>query len=456
MKSKNVLIETDKLKIGLFISALDRPWSDSALFNHGFWIEDETQIQHLQELCHSVFVDVGRSQAKFMLKKSVIPNLELVDDEQFHLSKTDQYQKNQQNQQNQQKLKPSSTRQKYQPTMSREREMTNALAVYNQLTLSLDQALADTTGGVTTNLTELKTLSSQLVTSIYNNSDAINFISRMGAPFISVHNSAIRVAIWSVLFGINLGKNRTILEGLALAGLLCKVGYAKSTPEAEISDDFINNNDVNRPFSQDSQKGLNRNINKSLAILKSQEAMDSLVTLSLTNHLERLDGSGYPGKLKGKRVSVSAQIIGISEYYERLVSPELTQKALSPAKAIRSMQSLRDTKFAAKVVDQFIHILGLYPTGSLVLLNTNEIAIVQEQKPKQKLSPTIIIISNTLGEPTLDQLRLDLAATTEYSITRSLSADSIHYHLNSQGLNSSQFNQNDLNKPWWRKLRPKK
>ena len=49
MESKQILIETGKLKTGLYISALDRPWSATPFKDHGFWLENEMQIEQLQE-----------------------------------------------------------------------------------------------------------------------------------------------------------------------------------------------------------------------------------------------------------------------------------------------------------------------------------------------------------------------------------------------------------------------
>ena len=385
MKSKNVLIETSKLKVGLFISALDRPWDDTPVFNHGFWLENELQIQQLQEQCHSVFVDVGRSQAKFVLKKATVPSYQLMDNEQSYDAAVKR---------DRQQAKNIAGFREYRPLKSRKQEFSNALFVYEQITASLDSALNDVTAGTSTNLKELKNLTSQLVTTIRNNTDTISLLTRMGEPLLSMHNPAIRIAVWSVLFGILAGKNKEVLEGLALAGLLCKIGYAKTQTSAISKDENI-------------PSELNPHINKSLVNLKEQKEIDLLVTHSLTNHLERLDGSGYPRKLKGNRIPFSAQIMGISEYYERLVSPEFATPPLSPAKALSCLQSLRGLKFSENIVDQFTHMLGLYPTGSLVLLNTNEIALVVEQIPKKKLAPTILILTTPSGEAVSTQVQLD-------------------------------------------------
>ena len=91
----------------------------------------------------------------------------------------------------------------------------------------------------------------------------------------------------------------------------------------------------------------------------------------------------------------------------------ISNRPYAPAKssydAIRELNSLAGTLFQREVVEQFVQALGMFPTGSLVELNTGEVAIVVEQHPTHRLRPNLIVVLDKDKQPKKSNKPLALA-----------------------------------------------
>ncbi len=83
-------------------------------------------------------------------------------------------------------------------------------------------------------------------------------------------------------------------------------------------------------------------------------------------HNERADGTGYPDALRGDEIPLSAQIVGITNVFDALISPRAHRAALKPAQAIRALARSRNS-WSAELVDAYLHQLRSRYPGSLSL-----------------------------------------------------------------------------------------
>ena len=113
----------------------------------------------------------------------------------------------------------------------------------------------------------------------------------------------------------------------------------------------------------------------------------------MSHHLERFDGSGFPRGVSGRHIPFLAQVIGLADYYENLVSHDFRDHPLASADAVRELFLQRDRQFDAFLVEEFIQAIGLYPTGSVLTLNDQRLAIVIGQNA-QRLKPTVLVLED--------------------------------------------------------------
>lgn len=139
----------------------------------------------------------------------------------------------------------------------------------------------------------------------------------------------------------------------------------------------------------------------------------------IRNHHERLDGSGYPEKLKGDQISLSARIVGAVEQYDALINNFDPRKAVSPAEALARMYKHQKHLFAPDVVVAMIQTFGVYPPGTVVALSEGSIALVLNINLESRLKPLILIYDPTAtkNHPPV----VDLSLESRPAIVRAMS-----------------------------------
>jgi HD-GYP domain-containing protein (c-di-GMP phosphodiesterase class II) len=227
-------------------------------------------------------------------------------------------------------------------------------------------------------------VSSELVNSVIRNPDAFAYLSRIESHSQDVLNYSIRMASWAVLCGRHLDITREALSDLALAALLAKIGYTTIPPE------ILSIKGTPTPHVQEMLKW---SLVRGVQLLKASDDFNSRIVKLVSHHLERYDGSGFPRGVSGRHIPFLAQIIGLADYYENLVSYDFRDRPLSSADAVRELFRLRNQIFDGFLVEEFIQSIGLYPTGSVVTLNDDRLAIVIAQN-RARLKPRVLILED--------------------------------------------------------------
>lgn len=139
----------------------------------------------------------------------------------------------------------------------------------------------------------------------------------------------------------------------------------------------------------------------------------------IRSHHERLDGSGYPEKLKGDQISLAARIISAVEQYDALINNFDPEQALSPAEALARMYKHQKHLFAPDVVVAMIQTFGVYPPGTVVTLSEGSLGLVLNINFESRLKPLILIYDPTATKdhPPV----VDLSLESRPAIVRSMS-----------------------------------
>lgn len=148
-----------------------------------------------------------------------------------------------------------------------------------------------------------------------------------------------------------------------------------------------------------------------ITVLAECDDVHDEVKRIVAEHHERMDGSGFPEGRRGLDISRLAQIVGIVDWYDGMVSRRGGRPAMLPNDAVRRLfLSGKEGRFEAALIETTVRIVGVYPIGSLVLLNTGEQAIVVGLNPEARLKPKVLIIKGPRGEAYLKPHPVDLAA----------------------------------------------
>ncbi|MDR2402756.1 MAG: HD-GYP domain-containing protein [Spirochaetaceae bacterium] len=121
------------------------------------------------------------------------------------------------------------------------------------------------------------------------------------------------------------------------------------------------------------------------------------VGLIVIQHHERLDGEGYPRRLSGAQIDMGARIVSVTDAFEAMVSEKPYRNSMMGNQAIKNLLSDNTRRFDSDVLKSFIQTMGIYPIGSLILLNNGAIARVTDVQGDAPLRPSIRVLIDESG-----------------------------------------------------------
>ncbi len=123
-------------------------------------------------------------------------------------------------------------------------------------------------------------------------------------------------------------------------------------------------------------------------LTSSEQALPAVVLDVCLHHHERLDGSGYPDRRSGNNVSLAARMAAICDVYDAVTSPRPYKACWSPAEAIEYMAE-RPHHFDPEVLRAFTGMIGIFPVGSMVRLQSERLAVVLDEPEENPLAPAV-------------------------------------------------------------------
>lgn len=393
-------IGTAALRIGMFVSSLDRPWLGTPFLLQGFLIESEEELAQLRQLCQHVFIDRRRSIGEHFSERPRTPANHTTDSTRtrtvdYTTVGTDFEQSNffafirklrkRQPGDPADAEKVAAKRRSLPPGpgSTLEEEMVHSASIVDDAhrTLMAVEQATDASGFV--ELDKVHGLVEEMAASVERNPDALLWLTRLRTTDQYSYDHAVDVSVHLMVFGKFLGLGRRNIETLGQAGLMQDIGKVR-LPPAVLS--------KKAPLSEMESQQLRTHVRHSVDMLSASGKFSPEVIETIKAHHERYDGSGYPQGLSGDNLGMDAELAGLIDTYCAMTRQRPFRAAVSSQKALETLSHLRGTQFRAAVVDQFVQCVGLYPVGSLVELNSGEVAIVIQQNQVRRLKPRLLVL----------------------------------------------------------------
>ncbi len=122
------------------------------------------------------------------------------------------------------------------------------------------------------------------------------------------------------------------------------------------------------------------------------------VGLVALQHHERWNGEGYPRRVAGAEIDIGARIVSVADAFEAMVSEKSYRNSMMGYQAMKNLLSDNSRRFDPDVLKAFIRIMGIYPIGSIILLNNGAIARVVEVHKDAPLRPSIRVLIDEFGK----------------------------------------------------------
>ncbi|HEY8857350.1 MAG TPA: HD-GYP domain-containing protein [Rugosibacter sp.] len=127
------------------------------------------------------------------------------------------------------------------------------------------------------------------------------------------------------------------------------------------------------------------------------------------HHHEKMDGIGYPHRLRGEEISLYARMGAVCDVYDAITSNRPYKTGWDPGQSIQKMAEWCPGHFDGKVFQAFVKRLGIYPIGSLVQLTSGRLAVVVEQTEKSLIVPKVRVFFSTNANCHIPPEMIDLS-----------------------------------------------
>ncbi len=218
----------------------------------------------------------------------------------------------------------------------------------------------------------------------------------------------VNVAIFAVKIGQGAGCHGDELPWLALSASLHDIGMVIVPPAI-----------LDKPatLSPAEYSLVRQHPEKGFKVLhRLGQEFEWLAQVALQEH-ERIDGSGYPKGLNGEAIHEYAQIVGLADIYEAMTHPRLYRQMRTPSDVVKELVTSERRHFSDRVLKGFLRGVSAFPVGSVVRLNSLEVARVVATSPGFPLRPVIEVIRGPKGEKLEPPRRVDLSTNTMLYIT---------------------------------------
>jgi len=235
---------------------------------------------------------------------------------------------------------------------------------------------------------------------------AIRLLSEKAGEKSSLHS--INVTVISLLLGKALNLSKTEMLHLGIGTLLHDIGKVELPDRLRWIDEQFN-------FAE--KQIFHEHVSHSVNIARKMDLPPSALLL-IAQHHEHFDGTGYPSRIKGDKMSPLSRIASLVNHYDNLCNPANPALSVTPHEALSQIFTQHKARFHTPTLTAFIRMMGIYPPGSVVQLTDERYALVVSVNSVRPIKPKIIIHDPTY--PREEALIVNLEQEKHLGIHRSL------------------------------------
>ena len=255
---------------------------------------------------------------------------------------------------------------------------------------TIDEMITHIKGKQHTDVRKLKRLAQKAVHLVMEDESILLGMATIKNYDEYTFNHSVNVSIYSLTIGRRLGLSKKALTELGLTALLHDIGKSKIPKEILNKPGPFNDGEWGL-MKQHPLLGVEISLN-----LKELGEINPRIVIGIFDHHLRKDFTGYPKLFRKKEVSLFGRIIQIADAYDAMTTAKNYRKGpYTPEQALAIMMREREVHFDPILLKIFIGLVGIFPVGSLVLLNTHEMGIVYKANPDPKWldRPQVIIVA---------------------------------------------------------------
>ena len=364
-------IPIDQLTVGMFIAGLDQPWYKTPFLLHKWLVSNPDDIVQLKRHGIQVVtidtargVDVGAAPIAVTEAPPSLPE-----------------------------PSPAPSDMVEAVTNGHASHAGAAAAVYREAMAAVERVFTDIEAGQPPKLAALKPVVSKLLKQIIEQPEAmmIQFcLDKMRRFDGTLANHGMDVCVLTLILAVENGCTESEMEALGVGALLHDIGFVRLPRNIYRKTSAL---------TEQEQVLMRQHPQLAATVLSQADRVPETVTRIIAEHHEFQDGTGFPKLVKAGGISPLTQLMALADAYDDLVTTRYGRPPLLPHDAIRQLFVLgAKGRYDKTLVEVAIKVLGVYPLGSLIKLNTSECAVVIGLNHEDRLRPRIRIIRRPDGE----------------------------------------------------------
>ena len=198
----------------------------------------------------------------------------------------------------------------------------------------------------------------------------------------------INVSILTMAQARGLGIEGALLREFGVAGLMHDIGKVRTPGEI-----------LTKPDRLDDQEMaiMRRHVLDGAEILRRTPDITPLAPIVAFEHHLRADGSGYPGGVTRSTQNLATMLTAIADVYDAMRSRRHYQRSFPSERVLAVLQRNEGREFDPNLVRRFVQLMGIYPVGTVVRLNTGHVAVVVKTYPLDPYKPRVKVVFTPEG-----------------------------------------------------------
>ena len=214
----------------------------------------------------------------------------------------------------------------------------------------------------------------------------------------------VNVSILTMGQARGLGIDGPLLREFGVAALMHDIGKVRTPLEILNKPDRLNEHE----FAL-----MRRHVVDGAEILRMTPDVPALAPVVSFEHHLRFDGSGYPAGVTRSSLNIGTMLCSIADVYDAMRSQRRYQQAFPTDRILAVLKGNDGSQFDQHLVRRFVQLIGIYPSGNLVRLNTGEVAVVRKVYAPDPYRPQVRVLIDRAGEPIDLPYDLNLWETSE-------------------------------------------
>ncbi|GAB4389661.1 MAG: hypothetical protein Kow0025_16400 [Thermodesulfovibrionales bacterium] len=241
------------------------------------------------------------------------------------------------------------------------------------------------------------------------------------------YHHSVNVSILSMALGQRLGFQKRGLLDLGIVALFHDIGKIDIPPQV-----------LNKPgaFSEDEWRIVRKHPLWGVRAILSMKGFDSIsiraAIVAFEHHIHH-DHTGYPKTLKPTDLDLFSRIVSIADQYDSMTSSRVYSRIpMAPDKALSVMMERAGTQLDPLLLKFFVNMVGVFPVGSLVMLDTRELGLVYSSNSALPARPKVLVIMDSEGRKVQGYMvdTSERAGDGQYIRSVSKTLDPIKYKIN--------------------------